>query len=122
MLATASSSASLSVSTQSCKLSSAVLIRSPGRNEKYLGIVRQFTFDVSRARYIMSWFPKPMKKVVGPFLPWARRATQQVSVFLRPMIEDRQSKLKELGENWSDKPVGRSCPKHLLIHSPKEIE
>ncbi|KAI0732573.1 cytochrome P450 [Fomitopsis betulina] len=74
------------------------------RNEDYLRIVRQFTFDVSRARYFLSWFPKPLKRVVGPFLPWARRAIRQVSVYLRPMIEDRQRKLEEMGENWTDKP------------------
>ena len=92
--------------------SSVVLTRFPGRNEEYLRIVRQFTFDVTRARDFMSWFPKPMKRLVGPLLPWARRATRQASVFLRPVIEDRQNKLKELGENWTDKPVSRLCSRH----------
>ncbi|KAH9915855.1 cytochrome P450 [Fomitopsis serialis] len=74
------------------------------RNEDYLQIVRQFTFDVSRARFILSWFPKSLKKIVGPFIPWARRATQKASVHLRPIIEDRFKKLKEMGEDWADKP------------------
>ena len=82
-----------------------LLTVSSGRNEDYLRIVRQFTFDVSRARHFMSWFPKPLKRVVGPLLPWARRASRQASVYLRPMIEDRQEKQKELGEGWTDKPV-----------------
>lgn len=84
---------------------SVVLIKISGRNEEYLRIIRQFTLDVWRAQYILSWFPKPMKRIIGPFLPWARRATRQASVHLRPMIDARQNKLKVKGESSSDKPV-----------------
>ncbi|KZT72304.1 cytochrome P450 [Daedalea quercina L-15889] len=74
------------------------------RNDDYLRIVRQFTFDVAKARVLLSWFPKLLKPVVGTLIPWARRATRNASVYLRPIIEDRQRKLRETGGQWSDKP------------------
>ncbi|KAH9919404.1 cytochrome P450 [Fomitopsis serialis] len=60
-----------------------------GRNEDYLQIVRQFTFDVGKARFLLSLFPK---------------STRNASVYLKPMIEERQKKLKVLGDDWTDKP------------------
>lgn len=77
----------------------------PGRNEDYLRIIRQFTFDVMRARLLLSWVPIFLKPVVGPFVPWARKATRDASTFLRPMIEERQRKFREMGEGWTEKPV-----------------
>ncbi|KAH9834047.1 cytochrome P450 [Rhodofomes roseus] len=74
------------------------------RNEDYLNIVRGFTFDALNARFILSLFPKSMKGIIGPFIPWARRATRKASVYIRPIIEDRINKLRELGEKWADKP------------------
>ncbi|KAH9834049.1 cytochrome P450 [Rhodofomes roseus] len=74
------------------------------RNEDYLHIVRQFTFDVSKGRFILSLSPRFLKPFVGRFIPWARRAMRNGSVYLRPMIEERQRKLKEMGDEWTDKP------------------
>ena len=76
-----------------------------GRNEDYLQIVRQFTFDVSKARLILGWSPGFLKGVVGRLVPWARRATRKASAHLRPIIEERERKLHEMGDNWTDKPV-----------------
>jgi len=74
------------------------------RNEDYLQIVRQFTFDVAKARFLLSLFPKFLKGVVGPLVPWARRSTRNASVYLGPIIEERQKKLKAMGDGWTNKP------------------
>jgi len=74
------------------------------RNEGYLQIVRQFALDFSRAYFLLTWVPRFMKGIVGPFIPWPRRTARNASVYLRPMIEERQQKLKEMGEEWNNKP------------------
>ena len=67
--------------------------------------VRQFTFDVTKGRLILGWLPRFLKGVVGPFLPWARRATANASRYLRPLIEDRQKTFRQQDGNGGTKPV-----------------
>ncbi|KZT72300.1 cytochrome P450 [Daedalea quercina L-15889] len=74
------------------------------RNEGYLQGVRQLTFDVRKGRLVLGWSPRYLKGIVGWFIPWARRAARKVSVYLRPIIKERQRKLQDMGKNWIDKP------------------
>ena len=76
-----------------------------GREPTYLSVMRNFTFDVSRVRWYLSWTPALLKGVVGRLLPWPHRARKAVSAFLLPVIRERRQKLNELGEAWIDNPV-----------------
>ncbi|CCL98070.1 uncharacterized protein FIBRA_00064 [Fibroporia radiculosa] len=75
-----------------------------GRDPEYLDTVVNFTFNVTRGRFILSFVPSLFKSAVGHMLPWSKRAIRRASVFLKPLIEERKKKLRQLGDDWSDKP------------------
>ncbi|KZT10575.1 cytochrome P450, partial [Laetiporus sulphureus 93-53] len=75
------------------------------RNEEYLNTVVNFAVDVSKGRMILSYVPQLFKGIVGSMLPWSKRATSQVGVFIKPIIEERLRNFLEHGDGWADKPL-----------------
>nr|AEB40218.1 cytochrome P450 monooxygenase [Antrodia cinnamomea] len=75
------------------------------RDSDYLDVAMKFPMDVMKGKSILSIVPKSLKAVVGPCLPWSRRALRCFSAHLKPVIAERQRLLQELGEDWTDKPI-----------------
>ncbi|PCH34176.1 cytochrome P450 [Wolfiporia cocos MD-104 SS10] len=74
------------------------------RNTDYLETVVNFAFDVAKGRDVLSVVPGMLKGLVGKLLPWSRRAIKRTTHYLAPTIQERLQKLRELGEDWNDRP------------------
>ncbi|PCH34174.1 cytochrome P450, partial [Wolfiporia cocos MD-104 SS10] len=71
----------------------------------YLNTVVGFSFDVVKGRAVLSFVPGIFKGYIRRrMLPWSRRAIRRTSEYVFSIIDDRQKKLRELGDNWNDKP------------------
>ncbi|KAF9819212.1 hypothetical protein IEO21_02251 [Rhodonia placenta] len=74
------------------------------QNAEYLRIATTYSAEVMKGAMIMSVLPDFLKHIVGPLLPWSRRALRRAAPFLLPIITERRRLLKEYGRDWEDKP------------------
>ncbi|KZT02239.1 cytochrome P450 [Laetiporus sulphureus 93-53] len=74
------------------------------RNKEYLQNVVDLTWNFSKGRAILSLVPGFLHGIVGPLLPWSRRAIRKASTYLKPMIVERQKESQQKGMAWVDKP------------------
>ncbi|CCL98915.1 uncharacterized protein FIBRA_00922 [Fibroporia radiculosa] len=74
------------------------------RNAEYLKLATTFTAEVMKGCTVLAFFPDFLKPLIGPFLPWSRRAIRRMHPLLRPVIEERLRQREENGDDWSDKP------------------
>ncbi|CCL98543.1 uncharacterized protein FIBRA_00543 [Fibroporia radiculosa] len=105
-----------------CRVSNRVFVGMPTcRNSELLDIVINFTRDVAKGRFMLSFVPIILKpqvpfkfglrplsdeacRLVGPLLPWSRRALKQFSVIMKPVVEDRMRQIEEHGKEWAERP------------------
>lgn len=105
-----------------------------GRDPEFLSTVVNFAFAVSIGRDVLnvipgvfrgyisaffaSWYEyadninceSQKNRLAGRFLPWSKRAIRKTSEYMTPLIQERLQKLRELGDEWPDKPVSISIP------------
>ncbi|PCH34175.1 cytochrome P450 [Wolfiporia cocos MD-104 SS10] len=74
------------------------------RDTGYLNTVVCFSSDVVKGRVVLGFVPRIFKGLIGRMLPWSRRAIRRTTDYVFSIIEDRQVKLRKLGDDWSDKP------------------
>ncbi|KAI0080654.1 cytochrome P450 [Panus rudis PR-1116 ss-1] len=87
------------------RVSSRVFVGLPMcRNQKYLDLAVNHTLAVARTRKLLTWFPEPLKWVVGQLVNESRRSIKLGLLYLQPLIDDRMAKLREYGEDWMGKP------------------
>ncbi|PIL31339.1 cytochrome P450 [Ganoderma sinense ZZ0214-1] len=74
------------------------------RNQEYLDMSIRFTRDVSSDRLVMNRVPRFLKPLVGPLLSKTNETLGRAMPHIQPVINERRANLKELGDNWLDKP------------------
>ncbi|PCH34274.1 cytochrome P450 [Wolfiporia cocos MD-104 SS10] len=74
------------------------------RNPQYLEIASSFAAEVLRGCTVMGLMPNFLKPIIGPHLPWSRRAIKRMAPHVIPIIEQRQRQLEAHGEDWTGKP------------------
>ncbi|KAN0116359.1 cytochrome P450 monooxygenase [Russula decolorans] len=74
------------------------------RDRDYQDLNLGFVFNVAISATIISWFPKPLKRIVSRTLSNLPSKIQQEIKFIKPMVEERFAKLEEYGKDWDDKP------------------
>ncbi|CCL98904.1 uncharacterized protein FIBRA_00911 [Fibroporia radiculosa] len=88
-----------------CRASNRIFVGMPMcRNSELLDIAINFTRDVAKGRFILSFVPIMLKPLVGPLLPWSRRALKQFSVIMKPVVEDRMREIEEHEKEWAERP------------------
>ncbi|KAI1793059.1 cytochrome P450 [Ganoderma leucocontextum] len=74
------------------------------RNKEYLGLALRFTTDVVQNRSHLAPLPHFLKPLLGHFLNRPKKTIRQAMKFIQPLINERRANMRELGEDWSDKP------------------
>ncbi|CAL1693826.1 unnamed protein product [Somion occarium] len=74
------------------------------RHEEYLRLAITHTMTVARTRNLLTWFPEPLKPIIGFFVNESRRGLKHGKAYLGPTIQDRLNKMRDFGADWSDKP------------------
>ncbi|CAL1694068.1 unnamed protein product [Somion occarium] len=74
------------------------------RHEGFLNLSIMHTMAVVRTRKLLSWFPEPLKPMVGFFVNESRRGVRLGKTFLGPTIQERLDKMREFGDDWLSKP------------------
>ncbi|KAI5816999.1 cytochrome P450 [Pyronema omphalodes] len=74
------------------------------RNENYLNHSIEFATAVSRGGATIDMFPFFMKPFVANFFANRDKALAKVITHVGPLFIERQKKMKELGDAWTDRP------------------
>ncbi|OBZ79756.1 Ent-kaurene oxidase [Grifola frondosa] len=74
------------------------------RDADYLKLAISFTSDVNKARKTINQFPTILKPIVGRMLTRVSNNVRHVTKHLSPIMLERQRKMDELGDNWTEKP------------------
>lgn len=75
------------------------------RNKDYLDHCVEFATSASRAGAMIDMFPAILKPIVAHFVINRDKAVNKVVAVVGPVFEERRRKLRELGDEWTDKPV-----------------
>ncbi|KAI0073032.1 cytochrome P450 [Panus rudis PR-1116 ss-1] len=87
------------------RVSSRVFVGLPMcRHKEYLSLAIKHTLQVMNTRDVLRWWPEWLHPVAGMFIDESRRSVRQGLKLLGPMIEERIKKMKEDGNEWSDRP------------------
>ncbi|KAI0261281.1 cytochrome P450 [Gloeopeniophorella convolvens] len=88
-----------------CRTSNRVFVGAPlCRDPEYQKLNLTFAVNVVKFATIIGLFPRSLKPLVKRLLSNLPAQVQQEIDFVRPIAEERLSKLKELGKEWDDKP------------------
>ncbi|PCH34535.1 cytochrome P450 [Wolfiporia cocos MD-104 SS10] len=74
------------------------------REPEYIKIVTDFTVDVMKGKLVMDLLPMRLRPILGPLLPWRRKAIRLMKKHLGPVVAERQKGLQEHGAQWDNKP------------------
>jgi len=88
-----------------CRASSRVFVGVPlCRNRDYQTLIMDFKLDFMKLASTLALFPKPLKPFVVRMTTNLPSKIRQMAKFIRPLVEERLTKLEELGETWDDAP------------------
>ncbi|KAH9000281.1 cytochrome P450 [Lactarius akahatsu] len=74
------------------------------RDQGYLNLNLNFAINVVKSAVIIGMFPKPLKPIAAHFLFNLRSNIRQEMEYIRPMVEERFTRMEEFGDDWDDKP------------------
>ncbi|KAI1792379.1 cytochrome P450 [Ganoderma leucocontextum] len=74
------------------------------RNEEYLALCIRMTMDVVHDWTTISAYPYFLKPLAAHFLGKTKETIGQGMRYIQPMINARRATMRELGDDWSDKP------------------
>jgi cytochrome P450 len=74
------------------------------RNQDYLTLNLNFAVNAVKFAIIIGMFPKPLKPIVARVLSNLPSQIRQEMEFIRPIVEERFTRMEEFGEDWDDKP------------------
>ncbi|KAN0130729.1 Cytochrome P450 [Lactarius tabidus] len=88
-----------------CATSNRVFVGAPlCRNQDYLNLNLNFTFNVIKHATILKMFPKLLRPIVARVISTLPSQFRQQEEFVRAMVAERFARMEEFGENWDDKP------------------
>ncbi|KAH9929775.1 cytochrome P450 [Fomitopsis serialis] len=87
------------------------------RNKVFLDVVIGFSNDVVKGVTVLTFVPSILQPIVGPLLPWPRRARRRIYPILKPMLDERRKQLEQYGEDWADNPARAWSPEDLLVQA-----
>jgi len=73
------------------------------QNRDYQHLNLTFAVNVMKYATILSFVPRPLKRIVARMLSNLSSQVRQQVEFLRPIVEERFAKMEEFGDDW-DKP------------------
>ncbi|KAJ7620650.1 cytochrome P450 [Mycena polygramma] len=74
------------------------------RNQEYLDLVLQYTFDVAFRAQMISLLPAILQPILGPLISARNKSIRKGMKHLRPLIEYRIAQAKQYGSDWPNKP------------------
>lgn len=96
----------------------------------FLDAVIDFSNDVVKGVTMLTFVPSILQPIVGPLLPWPRRARRRIYPIVKPVLDERRKQLELYGDDWADKPndclmwsmdvareQGLGHPEDLLVQS-----
>jgi len=87
-----------------CGATNRVFVGAPlCRNRDYQHLTLTFAVNVMKYATILSFVPRPLKRIVARMLSNLPSQVRQEVEFIRPMVEERFAKMEEFGDDW-DKP------------------
>ncbi|KAF8467570.1 cytochrome P450 [Russula ochroleuca] len=88
-----------------CRATNRIFVGAPlCRDYDYQTLNLTFAVNVVKFGLIISLFPEPLKPIVSRLLSNLPSQIQQEIEFIRPMVEERFTKMEEYGDEWDDKP------------------
>ncbi|EMD40104.1 hypothetical protein CERSUDRAFT_45258, partial [Gelatoporia subvermispora B] len=75
------------------------------RDPTYLRLASGMIGDVYKGRTLLNLVPFFLRPIVAHFWLPTNLTNQMMSDIMMPVIEERQRKLRELGDDWTDKPA-----------------
>ncbi|ETW81028.1 cytochrome P450 monooxygenase 51 [Heterobasidion irregulare TC 32-1] len=88
-----------------CRTSNRIFVGAPQcRDPDYNQLNVKFTIDVVKAALVINRFPDVLKPLAGRLFTSVPGSIRRAIRHLAPIIEDRRAKLRDLGDDWNDKP------------------
>nr|VWO97080.1 Uncharacterized protein [Ganoderma boninense] len=87
------------------RLSNRVFVGPPlCRDKEYLQIAIDFALDLNSDGALINLLPMFVKPIVGHYMSSVKKSVRRAIPYFTPLIKERRARMKEYGEDWSDKP------------------
>ncbi|KAF8541340.1 cytochrome P450, partial [Trichophaea hybrida] len=74
------------------------------RDQEYLDHVVAFAIQVTKSTAALDMIPKFLRPLAVIFISNREKTLKKVMISIKPIIEERRSKMQQFGEEWADKP------------------
>ncbi|CAL1709887.1 unnamed protein product [Somion occarium] len=74
------------------------------RYDPYVDLATRHTLEITKIRAMLTFFPRPLKPIALKLFNKTHGNLQLAKQYLGPTIEERLSKMRKYGNDWTDRP------------------